>query len=184
MKKFLATLLTLAMFGCSTHPAINLGKSVQGERLVWPIDFTESVNEYAQVEPGDWDLFVKSGWKEQATVTVFIDSNRDGECDIEAKFRVIEGDYTSYRRYSFPYVVYVDYDFDFKFDFRYAKFNPNSGISQECLPISKQVPVIYYNKKKGTNTGFQTYGIEHFIPFVMIIAVAAVIFKTDKRVAK
>lgn len=113
-------------------------------------------------------------------IQMFIDSNRDGQTDIEAQFWILGGNEHQYFRRWYPFRAKIDKDHDHIYDVLLRRFQPN-GSAREVIPTRSLVEPIFFNYTKDTNRGFNTYGIEHFLPFAIPIAGMIILFKTDKR---
>lgn len=118
-------------------------------------------------------------------IILYIDGNRNDQCDIEARFGIRDGDITGYDRFPIPLDVKIDIDHDYFYDFKLENFD-NNGNPGKCIEIMEPVPIIDYKffREKNKQKGFATYGLEKIVPFLIVIAGMIVIFETDKREAK
>lgn len=165
---------------------VRLDRKNPNKSFAWNQKFTEKNNDRVVVQSGkNWEDYNRNGWTNIKTVIIYVDNNKDNECDIEAHFAIIGAGEDWYSRYSMPFKVKMDHDYDYRYDYLYEQFNPFTGEAQSIISIDTSVPVLNFPHWKSSNRGMGGLQKLDWIFFFAIPIVAAILlFKTDKRPAK
>lgn len=179
MKKLVFLILSL-LIGCAPSiPFISGNHGPVNKDLSWNAKYSNIDNESVVVRLKDIDRNGIFNYGDK--IHWYIDSNKDKQLDVLAKFTIIGGNQSNYFRPGYPYEVKVDIDHDGLYDYL-IRYNEINGTILEKIKIHSMVMPVFFDYSK--QRGFSLYGLDKFVPFVIICVGFAVIFKTDKREAR
>lgn len=174
-------IIALFLLSCSSVNIFRRGHGPFDPGYQWDKSFSEVGNPQVSVFHHDFNQDGVFDYAE--SIEMFIDSNKDGQCDIEASFWILGGNKYQYFRRWYPFRARIDTDHDRIYDILLRKFQPN-GRAGDIIKDRAMVEPIFFNYSKDTNSGINTYGIEHFLPFAIPIVGVILVFKVDRKPAK
>lgn len=179
LHKILSVLLVF-LVGCAPAlPFIHHNYGPVNNDYTWnkEYDFSDNPSVIIKFQDIDKDNSFSYGDK----VIWYVDFNKNNQLDLYARFTILGGNQSRYFSSRYPFEVKLDTNHDKYFD-RLIRYDEVTGEIIENIKIHSMVYPIFFDYSEAR--GFSLYGLDKFLPFIIIIAAFAVIFKTDTREAR